>query len=630
MLRWNLREHLASGERIVTMTLTPAGERSREQQQPRLWPGIAAVSLQWLVWAVVPLVVPDTTGFAVIGGVLLGVVVLVWWLFFSRLPQAERWGGLALVIVGIAATPRILHQSIAGGMMGMMFGIYVVPCLSLALVVWAVVADRFLLKLGPRCVALAAAILAACGVWAFFQTEGVTGDGRSLLTWRWKQTPEQLLLARSAGVEPMASPVAPPLPPPAPAPVVEKTPAEPVTAVPAVSTKAIAPHAAASWPGFRGPSRDGIVTGAARIKTDWKASPPVELWRGPVGPGWSSFAVGNGRIYTQEQRGEFEVVACYDAATGKPVWIHRDTARFWESNAGAGPRGTPTLHHGRVYTLGATGIANSLDAVTGAVIWTRNAASDTGAKLPDWAFASSPLVVDDLVIVATSGRLAAYELATGAPRWVQTEGGGSYSSPQMVNLGGVAQIVFLDYAGASGFAPADGKELWQHSWPGGKILQPALTADGALLITTGDMSGGVGVRRLAVANGPDGWTAKEVWTSNGMKPYFNDIATHHGYAFGFDGGILACIDLEDGKRKWKGGRYGRGQLLLLADQDLLLVLSEEGELALVSAVTGQFTEIARFPAMDGKTWNHPVLAGDLLLVRNGQEMVAFRLPLAGG
>jgi outer membrane protein assembly factor BamB len=240
------------------------------------------------------------------------------------------------------------------------------------------------------------------------------------------------------------------------------------------------------------------------------------------------------------------------------------------------------------------------------------------------------LVVDDLVIVAASGRLAAYDRSTGAPRWVKTEGGVSYSSPHLLTIGGVPQVLLLAGTDAISVAPADGKVLWKHPWPGFTSLQPALTADGAVLIAAGDMGGGMGTRRLAVAHGSGGWTAAEVWTSTGLKPYFNDFVVHKGHAYGFDGGILACIDLQDGKRKWKGGRYGHGQLILLADQDLLLVLSEEGELALVSAVPGQFTEIARFPAMDGKTWNHPALAGDTLLVRNDREMVAFRLSLAGG
>ena len=192
------------------------------------------------------------------------------------------------------------------------------------------------------------------------------------------------------------------------------------------------------------------------------------------------------------------------------------------------------------------------------------------------------------------------------------------------------QVVLLNAVGATSVAPSDGSVLWKYPFPGSPIIQPALTADGGVLISTSDMAGATGVRRLAVARGSGGWTAEEVWTSRGLKPYFNDFIVHKGHAFGFDGAILSCIDLKDGKRTWKGGRYGHGQLLLLADQDLLLVLSEEGELALVAATPGEFTEVARFPAIEGKTWNHPVLAGDILLIRNGQEMAAFRLGAAGG
>jgi outer membrane protein assembly factor BamB len=364
-----------------------------------------------------------------------------------------------------------------------------------------------------------------------------------------------------------------------------------------------------------------------RIATDWAASPPVELWRRPIGPGWSSFAVRGDLVYTQEQRGDDEVVTCYDAATGEPVWMHRDAARFWESNGGAGPRATPTLSDGRVYTLGGTGLLNALDAGDGALVWSRDAAADTGAKTPIWGFSGSPLVVDGVVVAAVSGALAAYDAATGAPRWTGPAGGEGYSSPHLATLDGVAQIVQIHGGGATGVAPADGTVLWEHPWKGYPIVQPALTADGDVLIA---VNANTGLRRLAVAHGPAGWTVEERWTSLGLKPYFNDFVVHEGHAYGFDGGILAAIALADGARKWKGGRYGHGQLVLLPEQDLLLVLSEQGGLALVAATPDGFTEIARHPAIEGKTWNHPVLAGDLLLVRNGEEMVAFRLAPAGG
>jgi hypothetical protein len=199
-----------------------------------------------------------------------------------------------------------------------------------------------------------------------------------------------------------------------------------------------------------------------------------------------------------------------------------------------------------------------------------------------------------------------------------------------MTIGGVAQVLLMSGAGVTSVAPTDGTLLWEHEWTesGMSIVQPALAANGDVLVTGGDAMGGLGLRRIAVAHGSAGWTLEERWTSAGLKPYFNDFVVHKGHAFGFDGSILASVDLEDGKRTWKGGRYGHGQLVLLPDQDLLLVLSEEGELALVAAASDKFTELARFKAIEGKTWNHPVLVGDVLLVRNGEEMAAFRLSLA--
>jgi outer membrane protein assembly factor BamB len=596
----------------------------------RLWPGVVAVVLLALLRFGLKAVVPGFRGFSLGMMWSFGAVaaVVLWWALLSRAPWLERLGAIVLMAVGLAGAWYLRHES-----MGPLWLVgYAVPGLCLALVAGAAASRR--LPDGPRRATMAATLLLACGVWTLVRTEGITGDHAAEFGWRWAKSPEERLLSQ-VGREPTALPSAPAAEAPKePAPL-PSAPADAETsrkrvvtearekpaALPAASAEAMP---AGSWPGFRGSGRDGIVRGV-RIETDWTASPPAELWRRPIGPGWSSFAARGNFIYTQEQRGDDEVVACYDATTGTQVWTHRDAARFFESNAGAGPRGTPTVGDGRVYTFGATGILNALDAGSGAVEWSRNAAADTGAKIPVWGFASSPLVVDDVVIVAVAGQLVAYDLATGKPRWTGPAGGVSYSSPQLVTIDGVAQVLLMSGAGVTSVAPADGQPLWQHPWRGFPIVQPAVTADGDVLVTA---SGDSGTRRIGVTHGPGGWKVEERWTSNRLKPYFNDFVVHEGHAFGFDGRILACIDLENGDRKWKGGRYGNGQLVLLPDQDLLLVLSEEGELALVGATPDQFRELARFPAIEGKTWNHPALVGDVLLARNGQEMAAFRLSLA--
>jgi outer membrane protein assembly factor BamB len=597
------------------------------QKSLRLWPGIAIAIVQLLVMFVLPIVMPDIAIFGVLGGFVGSFLIALWWLFFSRAPWVERLGVVALMAAALFATRPFLHESIGTGAMGVLYFILAVPGVGLALVAAALATRQ--LSTTARRVTIAVAIVLASGAWTLVRTGGFTGEFDNDLSWRWAPNSEERLLARAVEEPPV--PTSPPAAA-APAPVAAATPVpaapETPTVVPDRVEATPVPVAAVKkdpeWPGFRGAARNGIIDDV-RIETNWAASPPVELWRRPIGPGWSSFAVNGDLIYTQEQRGEDEIVACYKAATGEPVWRHRDPARFWESNGGAGPRGTPTLSDGRVYTLGATGIVNALDARDGSVAWSRNAASDTGAKTPMWGFSGSPLVLDDLVIVAASGALIAYDRASGEPRWRGPVGDEGYSSPQLVTIDGTPQVVLLSGTGAAGFAPGDGTRLWEHAWKGYPIVQPAQTADGNLLVSVTESSG---TRRLAVSHGTDGWKVEERWTSMGLKPYFNDFVVHNGHAFGFDGGILACIDLKDGNRKWKGGRYGHGQLVLLREQDVLLVLSEEGELALVKAAPDQFTEIARVPALEGKTWNHPVLVGDVLLTRNGEEMAAFRLARA--
>lgn len=591
------------------MTTTSSAD-GRSRKPLRLWPGVVILVLQWVVRFLVPAVWPDLMVYGLMGGAVGGLAIVLWWVFFSRAPWVERLGGAALMIAAIFLTKRLVHVSIATGAMGMLVYMLALPIVSLVFVAWAASTRKLTDPL--RRATMVVSILLGCGVLTLIQTGGFTGDFHNDFRWRWAKTPEDQLIAQSTELQ-----AAPPLKEAIEKPAQIKATVAPVIVPPAVT------ETTSIWPGFRGPHRNGTVPGV-RIKTEWTASPPVALWRRPVGPGWSSFAVRGNLVYTQEQRGPDEVVACYKLTTGEPVWAHRDKARFWESNAGAGPRGTPTLNKGRVYTLGGTGLLNALNAGDGSVVWSRNAAADAGMKVPEWGFAGSPLVVGDAVIAAVSGRLASYDIATGAPRWQGPRRGVSYSSPQLLNIEGVEQILLVSQPGAVSIGLGDGKVLWEHPWKGYPIVQPGITAEGDILISVKD---GGGTRRLNVTHGNGGWKAEERWTSSGLKPYFNDFVVHNGHAYGFDGNILACIDLNDGKRKWKGGRYGNGQLVLLPNQNLLLVLSEEGGLALVRATPDSFSEAARFPGIEGKTWNHPVLAGDVLLVRNGEEMAAFRLAL---
>jgi outer membrane protein assembly factor BamB len=584
----------------------------------RLWPGVALVVFQWVAAYLVPWLLPETE----ISGLPLGMLglfasiaaglgVLIWWLFFSRARWSERLAGLAITVIAVIATRAVAHPSIQGAGMGFLIYVGTVPTWSLALVVGAVLMSR--LSGARRMMTLAATMVVVMTPWALLRTAGVTSSG-SEYHWRWTPTPEEVLLTQG-DVVPAALPVVQGDVPTPPSPVAVsggEAMSEPVSG-------------RVEWPGFRGPLRDGIVRGT-RINTNWTSSPPVQLWRRPIGPGWSSFAVQGDLIYTQEQRGDDELVTCYRMSTGEPVWGHRDAVRFWESNGGAGPRATPAIHGGRVYAFGATGILNALDATTGAKVWSRQVAGDTKSELPIWGFSSSPLIINDVVVVATAGTLAAYDRATGAHRWTGPPYGGSYSSPHQVTFDGVEQVVLLGGPGAISVNPIDGAVLWTHTWESGPIVQPAVTADGDILVNAIAATGGLGIRRLAVTRTNGTWSLEEKWTSNGLKPYFNDFVVHKGHGYGFDGAILSAVDLADGKRTWKGGRFGNGQLVLLADQDVLLVISEEGELALVSATPDKFTELARIPALDGKTWNHPVVIGDTLLLRNGAEMVAFRLP----
>ncbi len=364
------------------------------------------------------------------------------------------------------------------------------------------------------------------------------------------------------------------------------------------------------------------------VSTSWNARPPKLVWRQRIGPAWSSMLVIGGRLFTQEQAGEAEAVVCLDAESGRRVWTHEDAARFWDSQSGAGPRATPAFAEGCIYAQGATGILNCLDAATGKVRWSHNVMEDSDASLPMWGFSSSPLVVEDLVIAYAGGkadkRLLAYRTADGELAWTASAGPTSYTSPQPAEFGGKAQALFLSDLGLVALDPATGKECWRYDAAAPGILravQPAVLGSAGVLIASEDL----GTVLLNVTQQDGQWKAKEQWTSRAMKPGYNDFVVHDGFAYGFDGGAFCCLDVKTGKRRWRRGRYGRGQTLLLADQGLLLVSAETGEAVLLEATPEKHRELGRFQAIEGKTWNHPAIAQGCLFMRNDQEIACYRL-----
>ncbi|HVU86973.1 MAG TPA: PQQ-binding-like beta-propeller repeat protein [Pirellulales bacterium] len=389
-------------------------------------------------------------------------------------------------------------------------------------------------------------------------------------------------------------------------------------------------------PQFLGKDRSGRVS-EPRLSRDWSSHPPRELWRRPIGAAWSSFAIVGNYAVTQEQRGENELVVCYELATGKPVWYHADKTRFEEVLAGVGPRSTPTIDEGRVYTMGARGLLNCLDGATGKRLWSHDVAKENGADTPElqpqWGKSCSPLIVDDAVVVSAGGpdghSLVAYDKRTGDELWHAGSAASSYSSPLLATLAGRRQIVIINRPNVAGHDPADGRILWTFDWPepNPKCAEPLVTGDDTVLVSAGY---GIGSALLRIVPGSDGiFTAEQLWADRNLrnlKSKFADMVLLDNFVYALDDGVLCCVEAETGKRRWRGGRYQHGQLLLVGD--LLLVQGEAGELALVDPQPKSFVELGRITALTAKTWNNPAISGNKLLVRNHEEAVCYELPLA--
>lgn len=383
----------------------------------------------------------------------------------------------------------------------------------------------------------------------------------------------------------------------------------------------------ANWHGFRGPHQNGEYDGRP-ILTNWPDTGLKLLWHQPCGGGYSSFALADDRAFTLEQRRDYEVLAAYDLATGRELWTNGWTAKFTEYHSDEGPRSTPAYDDGKVYALGATGEFCCVNATNGTVVWSKNIMTENKAALPDYGLAASPLIVDEKIILqpdAYHGKsVVCYDKRDGKILWHALDLPMGYATPMLETIGGERQVIVCGRPDVIGLRLDDGAERWRIHWPiinhERPITQPLMLNTNSLMLSAAYMTGS---GAYEIDRSGDAYETHELWRTKSLKAKFASAVFWQGYIYGLDEDILACVDAQTGERKWKDGRYGYGQLLLASGH--LIVLCANGDLALVKATPEKLTEIARFPALHGKSWNAPAIGDGRILLRNGAEMACYEI-----
>jgi len=397
------------------------------------------------------------------------------------------------------------------------------------------------------------------------------------------------------------------------------------------------PGSTADWPQWLGPQRNAVSSETGLLK-NWPAAGPQVVWRVPLGKGFSGISISQGRVYTLFANSEGEFAVCLKAENGEEVWRFQTGTLYEERQGGDGPRSTPTVDGERVYVLGARGMLYALDARTGEKVWEKDLVAAFGSEVPRWGFSTSPLVEGDLLLLEAGGvdgnflvdmvidreanaTAVALDKATGRTVWTALGDKMSYSSPIVVTLDGLRQVVFFNAYALVGLAPQDGSVYWRFPWKTRYDVSastPVLIAPDKLFISAGNK--GAVVR---VASADDGAQVEQVWKNKEMKNHFGTSIHYKGHLYGFDESILTCINAESGAQMWETRGYAKGTLVI-ADGHLL-ILGEQGNLGLAVATPEGFVEKANVAVMSGRCWTVPSLANGKIYLRDESEMVCLNI-----